>query len=108
MLNYQCLYSYTGRFLHLHRVKLTVVDGVQVENRLAFATVVAPETEDLLLNTNQNAWFHFTTHVPNDSMNSTTATLDVYTAFLEQFLGIASNAGCYIAPPHQPASQIYR
>ena len=31
---------YTGRFLRLHRVKLTV-DRVQVENRLTFATVVA-------------------------------------------------------------------
>ena len=33
--------SYTGRFLRLHRVKLTV-DRVQVENTLTFATAVAP------------------------------------------------------------------
>ena len=44
-----------GQFLHLHRVKLTVVDRVQVENRLTFATVVAPWTEDWILNTNRSA-----------------------------------------------------
>ena len=31
------VHSYTGRFLHLRRVKFTV-DHVQVENRLTFAT----------------------------------------------------------------------
>ena len=34
------VHSYTGRFLCLHSVKLTVVD--RVKNRLTFATVVAP------------------------------------------------------------------
>ena len=34
-------HSSKGRFLHLHKVKLTV-DRVQVEDRLTFATTVAP------------------------------------------------------------------
>ena len=55
-----CFNAMHGSFYFLTEPKLTA-DHVQVEYRLNFANVAAQYTEDLMLNSNQSARFHFKT-----------------------------------------------